>query len=556
MGQEDEDSSRLGDNEDNRSTNDSTQRLIESLAKHKSKSNSRNSRKHSGKRRSSKNGPDGDDSSRIGESLDNRSRTEITRRLQNTSAKHRSKSDSRISKNHSRKSSSRKSSKHKKTREFGKSASRKPGFSTPNFTRITPATKSRKSHSRSPSPETSEKTRNSESDSSHGSDSGGRRSRKRKHDDSTSSSEDSSDESSADGAMETLEGIKKKIFTPTKNRGVLQNAGLVMESTRVKKPRLLRMEADNVTAQQVFLSKSNFIKAGPPILRDGASLKEFQSWKKGVEFFVERLPGYKPEIMARKPDFKNMPKHEQIYTFEVFTNVYGWLVKAGAQNMRVERKTRAIKTKPYPDIVGWWKAVNSIYALTQTEMELRIEQLNHFYQLPGEKCKAYYDRFDDSANEIKLLGTILDDIYLGGRCFRGLLQEHKKQADLIFSSNLIVCSLDNMAAICKHIDELSVHANPNQVDSAPIRANLSYSVNSSPTAAVPKETTSYYGPSKSSEKNADYNRGSSSYNDSYKKPTPSYNNPTYNSKNYDSRPTPSYSPRNSNSSYYMIVHSA
>ena len=100
MGQEDEDSSRLGDNKDNRSTNDSTQRLIESLAKHKSKSNSRNSRKHSGKRRSPKNhGPDGDDSSRIGENLDNRSRTDITRRLQNTSAKHRSKSDSRISKN-------------------------------------------------------------------------------------------------------------------------------------------------------------------------------------------------------------------------------------------------------------------------------------------------------------------------------------------------------------------------------------------------------------------------------------------------------------------------
>ena len=114
MGQEDEDASRLGDNEDNRSTNDSTQRLIESLARHKSKS------------------------------------------------------DSRISKNHSRKSSSRKSSRHRKNRESGKSASRKPGFSTPTFYRNNPATNSRKSLPRFPSPDISENTRNSESDISHG----------------------------------------------------------------------------------------------------------------------------------------------------------------------------------------------------------------------------------------------------------------------------------------------------------------------------------------------------------------------------------------------------
>ena len=92
----------------------------------------------------------------------------ITKRLLESLAKHRPKSDSRISKTHSRKSSSRKSSRHRKNRESGKSASRKPGFSTPTFYRNNPATNSRKSLPRFPSPDISENTRNSESDISHG----------------------------------------------------------------------------------------------------------------------------------------------------------------------------------------------------------------------------------------------------------------------------------------------------------------------------------------------------------------------------------------------------
>ena len=169
MGQEDEDASKLGDSEDNRSRNDSTQRLIDSLAKHKSKSNSRSkSKKHSSRKRSSRTGQDGDDISRLGDSEDNRSRPGINQRLQNNLAKHRSKSDSRNPKSHSRKSSSRKSSKHQKNRDSSKSHARKSMFSTPNLSRSSPNTKSRNAFPRYPSTDISENNRNSESDISHG----------------------------------------------------------------------------------------------------------------------------------------------------------------------------------------------------------------------------------------------------------------------------------------------------------------------------------------------------------------------------------------------------
>ena len=79
---------------------------------------------------------------------------------------------------------------------------------------------------------------------------------------------------------------------------------------------------------------------------------------------------------------------EQEYIRDIYSNIHGWLAKSGGQNSKVSIKTKSVLQVPYPDIVGWWKSVNVIFAVSTMETENRVEKLNHFVQLPGEKMQG------------------------------------------------------------------------------------------------------------------------------------------------------------------------
>jgi len=65
-----------------------------------------------------------------------------------------------------------------------------------------------------------------------------------------------------------------------------------------------------------------------------------------------------------------------------------------------------LKMTPLPDIVGWWKAVNDIFALSKSEIERRKIKLRNLYQLKDESCVLYCSRFETGVVELKDLGAV------------------------------------------------------------------------------------------------------------------------------------------------------
>ena len=252
-----------------------------------------------------------------------------------------------------------------------------------------------------------------------------------------------------------INNINQRLFTPSKKNQEASTSRHQPRLPRLLTPRSLQREAGKEIAKRVKKSNEQYCSAGPPILQDNVPLVKFHEWQNNLFMFVEKLPGYVEGMLDKRPDYANMSTQEQKLLKDIYANIYVWLAKAGNQNTKVALKTKNIKTKPYPDIVGWWKSVNDIFKLSANEIDKRVKELDTVYQYIGEKSKAYYMRFELLYTSIKDLGQIMNDAEIGNKIFKGLLTLNKQILHSFMAGQNIVCDLQSMETMCDYLDSLN-----------------------------------------------------------------------------------------------------
>ena len=151
------------------------------------------------------------------------------------------------------------------------------------------------------------------------------------------------------------------------------------------------------------------------------------------------------------PEIKFIREADQILLVRIYNSIFSWLTLSISLNSRCSNKTRYIRREPFPDIVAWWKSVEEVFALTTSEIDKKVEQINYLKQFSGELCKNYFTRFDDKAIEIKELGRNLDDVHLGDRCIRGMIPNNRSQANQFLIASRLKSTMVNFWDICKYI---------------------------------------------------------------------------------------------------------
>jgi len=119
----------------------------------------------------------------------------------------------------------------------------------------------------------------------------------------------------------------------------------------------------------------------------------FYAWKANLKTYIEMMPGYVHGMLKKRPNFDNLSKRDQKQLNEVHENIMVKLAKAGSENRKVNNKNKGVAMKPYPDIVGWWRSVNDIFALSQITLDNMKTKLYAIYQFKGEKLVSYFTRF-------------------------------------------------------------------------------------------------------------------------------------------------------------------
>ena len=90
------------------------------------------------------------------------------------------------------------------------------------------------------------------------------------------------------------------------------------QGSRLLTARSIRAEFNRSTAKKVKKSNENFIAAGPPMLQDCPSSKEFYKWQGALKIYVSKLPGYIEGMLVRRPDYNNMTGREQDALREIY----------------------------------------------------------------------------------------------------------------------------------------------------------------------------------------------------------------------------------------------
>jgi hypothetical protein len=246
--------------------------------------------------------------------------------------------------------------------------------------------------------------------------------------------------------------IEKNYLTPTKAGGESEsdedNQHDLLESSTIK------AELGRRTSKRLKRCHENYTSKGPPVLGENPTVEIFYAWKANLKIFIERMPGYVNGMLKKRPDFDNLNKRDQRMLIEVYQNIMVWLAKAGCENRKVNNKTKGVAMKPYPDIVGWWKSVNDIFALSQITLDNMKSKLYMIYQFKGEKLVSYYTRFETKVNELKDLGMQLKGSKMGLILFKGLLGYNRRTITMFLNENRVKCSLHAMNSICKWLDDL------------------------------------------------------------------------------------------------------
>ena len=288
-------------------------------------------------------------------------------------------------------------------------------------------------------------------------------SKKRKHHDDSDGSQEAEDVDA------TISMIEKKYLTPTKaadSESDDDNQHEFLESSAIK------AELGSRTSKRLKKCHENYTSKGPPVLGENPTVEIFYAWKANLKIFIERMPGYVNGMLKKRPDFDNLNKTDQKMLIEVYQNIMVWLAKAGCDNRKVNNKTKGVSMKPYPDIVGWWKSVNDIFALSQITLDNMKSKLHAVYQFKGEKLVSYYTRFETKVNELKDLGMELKSSKMGVILFKGLLGFNRRTVSMFLSENRVKCSLTAMSSICKWLDDLDEDRHPDRPEDEKMSVHL------------------------------------------------------------------------------------
>jgi hypothetical protein len=263
-----------------------------------------------------------------------------------------------------------------------------------------------------------------------------------------------------DPSKNTFESIRKEIFTPigtafSNSSNIFANPVSLSEQ-----PRSLTYVADEQIWGRSIASMGKVLNKGPPMLADECSLSNVLDWQRDIRNFISKIPGYKKDMLTVEPDLETMREVDKEFLAQIYTTIFSWLTLSISLNKKCMNKTRNTRIDPFPDIVGWWKNIRDVFALSNAEIEMRIIYLNSFSQFPQENCKNYFSRFDDKVQELKSLGREFESMYLGERCILGMVPENKKQCFQLLFSMKLKSTMDNVEDLCKFIDEMNVVAIP------------------------------------------------------------------------------------------------
>ena len=253
--------------------------------------------------------------------------------------------------------------------------------------------------------------------------------------------------------------------------------------------RSIQEELGRETAKRVKKSLEHYVASGPPMLQENVTLQGFIKWQSNLKTFVSKLPGYVEGMLSQRPDINNMSRKDRDRLADIYENIHGWLAKAGSMHTKVNTKTKNLKMTPLPDIVGWWKAVNDIFALSKSEIERRKIKLRNHYQLKDESCVSYCSRFETRVVELKDLGAVLNDYKLGMILFRGYTPHNKRLLVPFMQQNTLFATLDNLTKLANWMDEMDEDPNPEKDDTL-LSANVAEIIPPS----IVNPNMSHYGP--------------------------------------------------------------
>ena len=250
-----------------------------------------------------------------------------------------------------------------------------------------------------------------------------------------------------DSSRITFDSIRKEIFTPVGSASSIPSSLFANPINLSEQPRSLTYVADEQIWGRSIASMGKVLNKGPPMLADECTLGNFLDWQRDIRNFISKVPGYKREMLTVDPDLGSMREVDKEFLTQIYMTIFSWLTLSISLNKKCMHKARNVRVDPFPDLVGWWKNIRDVFALSNAEIESRVVYLNSFTQFSQETCKNYFARFDDKVQELRSLGREFDNIYLGERCVLGMVPENKKQCyQLLFSSKL-KSTMDNVEDI-------------------------------------------------------------------------------------------------------------
>ena len=107
--------------------------------------------------------------------------------------------------------------------------------------------------------------------------------------------------------------------------------------------------------------------------------------------------------------------------------IFGFLEQSIGNNQKLLIKTSTVKTKPYPDIVSWWKIVSQAFKLTSYQLREKAKELDYITQKPNETCSDYLLRFKCKAKEVIDAGHTMSEEEQGNILFQGFLSTVRYQ---------------------------------------------------------------------------------------------------------------------------------
>ena len=193
-----------------------------------------------------------------------------------------------------------------------------------------------------------------------------------------------------DSSRITFDSIRKEIFTPVGSASSIPSSLFANPINLSEQPRSLTYVADEQIWGRSIASMGKVLNKGPPMLADECTLGNFLDWQRDIRNFISKVPGYKREMLTVDPDLGSMREVDKEFLTQIYMTIFSWLTLSISLNKKCMHKARNVRVDPFPDLVGWWKNIRDVFALSNEEIESRVVYLNSFTQFPQETCKKLF----------------------------------------------------------------------------------------------------------------------------------------------------------------------